>query len=192
MQKQLGILIVQGQGRRFRFCMDLVFIKQVHVIQACMFPGILKPLLNSIMKVHCRINDVGRRHGTLHDLSGILLNIFTVLLAHPQARNGTFMISNGFFLFIQALTDDAAQAFRGIHGAVLVPQGGNVIQSDIHFSLIKDADESGNISFCIVAVAVGGFSCGEQTAFFVVAECVSAYPHKICHISDEIFAFIHA
>ena len=97
----------------------------------------------------------------MHDLSGILLNIFTVLLAHPQARNGTFMISNGFFLFIQALTDDVAQAFRGIHGAVLVPQGGNVIQSDIHFSLIKDTDESGNISFCIVAVAVGGFSCGE-------------------------------
>ncbi len=60
-----------------------------------------------------------------------------------------FMISNGFFLFIQALPDDVAQVFRGIHGAVLIPQCGNVIQSDIHFSLIKDADESGNISFCI-------------------------------------------
>ena len=106
------------------FCVpaDPVFVEQVHILQSGVLSGVLEPLLQPVMKIQIRINDVGIRQRTLNDLSGIVSEIFAVFLAHAKLCYGAFMLENGLFLLFQTLADNAVKAFRGIFGAMFIPE----------------------------------------------------------------------
>jgi hypothetical protein len=77
----------------------------------------------------------------------------------------------GLLLLFQTAVHNGSQI---VHGIFRRPKGFHIPKSNIHFSLIKDADQAGNILICIVTIAVLSPLGGQDTTFFIVAECVAA------------------